>query len=83
MVVFSGSKYCHTLLETVGLYVPNDNFRDFNLFNVDYKGQTCPPAQCTFAENAIDNDIDIFSGCLADIFYFYYFIQKLSKPLIL
>jgi len=26
--VFSSSKYCPTLLETVGLRVPNRNFRD-------------------------------------------------------
>jgi hypothetical protein len=36
--VFNGSKYCPTLLETVDLCVPNDNFRDCNLLNVDFEG---------------------------------------------
>jgi len=49
MDVFNGSKYCPTLLETVGLCEPNDKFRDFNLFNVDYKGRNCPSARCTLA----------------------------------
>jgi hypothetical protein len=40
MDVFNGSKYCPTLLETVDLYVPNDNFRDFSLFNVTLKVET-------------------------------------------
>ena len=72
-----------TLLETVGLCVPDDKFRDFIVFNVDYKGRNCPSARCTLAENALDSDTDILSGCVAGIFYFYYVIQKLSKPLIL
>jgi hypothetical protein len=31
---YSFSKYCLTLLETVGHLVPNRNMRDFTLFNV-------------------------------------------------
>jgi hypothetical protein len=39
--VFSGSKYCRTLLETVGRSVPNRNFRKFSLFNVEFKRRIC------------------------------------------
>ena len=34
MDVFNGSNYFPTLLETIGLCVPNYKFRDINLFNV-------------------------------------------------
>jgi len=40
MDVFNGSKYCPALLETVDICVPNDNFRDFSLFNVTLKVET-------------------------------------------
>jgi hypothetical protein len=60
--VFNGSKYCPTLLETAGLHVPNRNFRDFSLFNVDFKRRTCHSARCASAANAIDSDNDIFNG---------------------
>jgi hypothetical protein len=40
--VFSGSKFCPTLLETVGLRGPNRNFRDFKLFRVDFSRRNCP-----------------------------------------
>ena len=43
--VFNGSKYCPTLLENVGLHVPNQNFRDFSLFIVDFKRRTCHSAR--------------------------------------
>jgi len=51
-----------TLLETVGLHVPNRNFRDFSLFNVDFKSRKSPSVQCASAANALDSDIDIFIG---------------------
>jgi hypothetical protein len=54
MDVFSASKYCPTLSETVDLRVTNRNFRDFGLFNVDFI--------CASAANAIDTDTDIFNG---------------------
>jgi hypothetical protein len=36
--------------------VPNRNFRDFSLFNVDFKRRNCPSARCASAANAIDRD---------------------------
>ena len=43
--VFGGSKYCLTLLETVGLPVPNRNIREFSLFIVESKRRNCPSAR--------------------------------------
>lgn len=58
---FSDLKYWRTLLETVGLRVPNRNFRDFSLFIVDFK-RNFPFARCASAADAIDSVTDIFSG---------------------
>jgi len=77
MDVFSASKYFPTLSGTVDLRVPNRNFRDFSLFNVDFI--------CASAANAIDTDTDIFNGrsvslndwLVSDIFY--YKSQKLCN----
>jgi len=49
-------------LEPAGLRVPNRNFRDFSLFNVDFKCRNRPSARCALAANAIDSDADIFNG---------------------
>ena len=54
MDVFSASKYFPSLSETVDLRVPNRNFRDFSLFNVDFI--------CASVANAIDTDTYIFNG---------------------
>jgi hypothetical protein len=59
---FSGLKYWPTLLETVGLRVPNRNFRDFNLFSVDFNSRNFPSARCASAADAINTDNYIFSG---------------------
>jgi hypothetical protein len=58
-MVYNGSKYCHTLLKTVGLRTTNRNFIDFRFFNFDLKGRNCLSAQSASAANAIDSDIDI------------------------
>ena len=60
--VFNGLKYCAALLETVGLRVPNRNFRDFSLFNVDFKRRISPSDRRVSKANVIDSDIDIFTG---------------------
>ena len=57
--VFSGSKHCLTLLETVGLRVRNRNFRGFSLFIADFKRGNCPFARYASAANPIDSDSDI------------------------
>jgi hypothetical protein len=43
-----------TLLETIGLRVPNRNFRDFSLFNVDFKSRNSAFARYASAVNAIE-----------------------------
>jgi hypothetical protein len=55
-------KYFPTLLEAVGVGVTNQNFRDFSLFNVDFKRRKCLTALCTSAANAIDSYTDTFDG---------------------
>jgi len=45
--IFSGSEYCPMLLETVGLLMPNWNFRNFSLFNINFKCRNCPSARCS------------------------------------
>jgi hypothetical protein len=60
--IFSGPEYCPMLLETVGLLMPNQNFRNFSLFNINFKFQNCPSARCSSASNIINIDANIFSG---------------------
>jgi hypothetical protein len=60
--VYNGSKFCPILLETVGLRVPNRNFRDFKLFHVNLNLRNCPSARCTSAANAISGDTCTFNG---------------------
>jgi hypothetical protein len=50
--VYSGSNIFPTLFETVGLRVPNQIFRDFNLFLVDLERHNCP-ARCVSAVNTV------------------------------
>jgi hypothetical protein len=44
--------------------VPDQNFRDFALFNVDFKCWNWPSAQCITKANAINSDANIFNACL-------------------
>jgi hypothetical protein len=53
--VFNGLKYCPNILETIDLRVSNRNFRDFSLFNVEFKRQNSHSARCALAANAIDS----------------------------
>jgi hypothetical protein len=61
--ILNGSKYCPTILEIVVLRVPNRNFWDFSLCNVDFKIRNCPAIRVSVL-NATDIDtyiINIFS----------------------
>ena len=58
---FNGWKYFPTILKAVDFGVPNHNFRDFSLFNVDFKRRNCLTARCVSAANAIDSYTDIFN----------------------
>jgi len=48
--------------KTVGLMVPNRNFRDFSLLKVGFKRRNCPSARCASEVNAIDSDTDTING---------------------
>jgi hypothetical protein len=37
-------------------------YKEFSLFNVDFKRQNWPSARCTLAANAIDRELNINSG---------------------
>ena len=41
--------------------MPNRNFRDFSLINVDFKRLNSPSARCAMEASGIDIDIDIVS----------------------
>jgi len=75
-IIFNGSKCCHILLKTVGLRMPNRNFRDFRFFNFDLKRRNCFSAQSASAANATDSDIDIVNISSISINDFQFF--KLS-----
>ena len=47
--------------------VPEGNFRDFGLFNVDFKRRNCPSARNSSAANTIDSDTDTFNGCASSV----------------
>jgi hypothetical protein len=55
--IFSGSIFCPTLVETVGLRVSNRDFRDFKLFHVDFSRRKCPSARWASAANGISRNI--------------------------
>jgi hypothetical protein len=57
--VYAGFKFCPSLLETVCIYVPVRNFRDFPLFIVGSSHISCPSARSASATNTICKDIDI------------------------
>jgi hypothetical protein len=60
---FSGTKYCSSVLETVGIRVPTRSIRNFTAFSCSFSH--CPSAKCVSAHNAVCKSIDIFSNyCL-------------------
>jgi hypothetical protein len=60
--VYSGSKFCPSVLETVGLWVPPRRIRDFALFGVCYSCKNCPSARYASAANAICSDDHVFGS---------------------
>jgi hypothetical protein len=47
-------KFFHIVLETACLHMLNRNFRDINLFYLDFKRRNCPSARGASAANAIN-----------------------------
>jgi hypothetical protein len=60
--VYSGSKFCPSILETVGLRVPLRRIRDFALFSVCSSCKNCPSARCASAANAVCSDDHVFGS---------------------
>jgi hypothetical protein len=58
--VYNGSKFCPTLLETVGLRVPNRNFRDFKLFHVNLNRRNCPSAANAISRILVYSMVGLF-----------------------
>jgi hypothetical protein len=56
---FCGTKYCPSVLETVGLRVPTRNIRNFTTFSCSFSH--CPSARCVSAANAVYKFMDIFN----------------------
>jgi hypothetical protein len=54
--VYTCSKSCPALLETVGLLVSNRNLRDSAMLNVVFKRCNCPSARCAVSANVISMD---------------------------
>jgi hypothetical protein len=60
--VYFGFKFCHSVLEIVGLRVPARYIRDFALFNVCSSSKNCPSARCASAANVVCRDVDVFGA---------------------
>ena len=54
--IYTSSKSCPALLETVGLLVSNRNLRDSAMLNVVFKRRNCPSARCAVSANVISMD---------------------------
>jgi hypothetical protein len=60
--IYSGSKFCPSVLETVGLRVPPRRIRDFALFSVCSSCKNCPSARCASAADAVCSDDHVFGS---------------------
>jgi hypothetical protein len=60
--VYSGSKFCPSVLETVGLRVPPRRIRDFALFRVCSSSKNCLSARCASAANVVCRDDHVFGS---------------------
>jgi hypothetical protein len=60
--VFSGTKYCPSVLSTVGLWVPTWNIRNVNMLTCS--SSHCPSARCVSTTNTVCKPTDIFSNSL-------------------
>jgi hypothetical protein len=57
---YSGSKFCPSVLETVGFRFPPRRIRDLALFSVCSSCKNCPPARCASAANVVFRDDHVF-----------------------
>jgi hypothetical protein len=59
IIIIIGSKFCPSVLETVGLRVPTRHIRDVPLFYVCPTIKNCP-ARCASAANVVCRDFGVF-----------------------
>jgi hypothetical protein len=55
-----GSKFCRSVLETDGLWVPAPCSRDFSMFSVCLSSKNFPSARSASATNVVCRDLDVF-----------------------
>jgi hypothetical protein len=55
-----GSKFCPSVLDTVGPLVPSRHIGDFSVCNLCFCSKNCPSARCTSAANVVCRDVDVF-----------------------
>jgi hypothetical protein len=60
--VYSGSKFCPSVLEIVGLRVPAGYIRNFRLFSFSSSCKHSPSARFASAANDICRDVDVFAA---------------------
>jgi hypothetical protein len=60
--VYSGSKFCPSVLEIVGLRVPAGFIRNFRLFSSSSSCKHSPSARLASAANDICRDVDVFAA---------------------
>jgi hypothetical protein len=60
--VYSGSKFCRSVLEIVGLRVPAGYIRNFRLLSSSSSCKHSPSARFASASNDICKDVDVFAA---------------------
>jgi hypothetical protein len=60
--VYSGSKFCPSVFEIVGLRVPAGYIRDFRLFSSSSSCKHSPSARFASAANDICRNVDVFAA---------------------
>jgi hypothetical protein len=65
--VYLGTKFCPSVLDTVGLQVPAQYIIEFSMFNVCCSSKNCPSARCVSAANVVCRDIDVFGTKTASL----------------
>jgi hypothetical protein len=58
--VYPGSKFCPSVLETVGLWVPPRYIREFSVLSVRSFSTNFPSPRCASAANAVCRDVNVF-----------------------
>jgi hypothetical protein len=83
--IFTGTKYCPSMLETVGIRVPTRGVRNFTMFSCSFGH--CPKARCVSVANAVCkcantiNNSYLSVRTLVDPFFFVFIIAFVVSSL--